>query len=125
MSIEFLEPEGLARSNHNSNCIQAGNLLFIGGQVSVDPDGQVVGKGDIRAQAQQVYDNITKVLEVGQCEGRPDWCVLIPTTGTSRTLQGRHAPRTHPRGPDELSGPPPSLLSCSRRREPGRSRLAD
>jgi enamine deaminase RidA (YjgF/YER057c/UK114 family) len=41
-------------------------LLFIAGQTAADANGNVVGKGDIEAQARQVFENIKAVLrEVG------------------------------------------------------------
>jgi len=40
-----------------------GNLLFISGQVSFDAGGNLVGKGDFRAQAVQSLDNLVAVLE--------------------------------------------------------------
>jgi enamine deaminase RidA (YjgF/YER057c/UK114 family) len=42
---------------------QGGKLLFIAGQTASDKDGNVVGKGDIRAQARQVFDNLRTVLK--------------------------------------------------------------
>ena len=39
-----------------------GTLLFIAGQVAVDASGQVVGKGDIERQAEQVFRNLGAVL---------------------------------------------------------------
>lgn len=35
---------------------------FVAGQVSSDEDGNLVGKGDFRAQARQVYANVGKAL---------------------------------------------------------------
>ena len=40
-----------------------GSLLFIAGQTAVDASGQVVGKGDITRQAEQVFENLRAVLE--------------------------------------------------------------
>jgi len=37
-------------------------LLFISGQLATDSDGQVVGVGDIRAQARAVFANLALVL---------------------------------------------------------------
>ena len=42
---------------------QGGKLLFIAGQTASDKDGNVVGKGDIRAQAAQVFANLKTVLK--------------------------------------------------------------
>jgi len=46
-----------------SQAIKAGNLLFIAGQTAVDAQGNIVGVGDPAAQARQVYENITALLE--------------------------------------------------------------
>jgi enamine deaminase RidA (YjgF/YER057c/UK114 family) len=40
-----------------------GKLLFIAGQTASDKDGNVVGKGDIKAQTQQVFANLKAVLK--------------------------------------------------------------
>ncbi len=50
---------------HYSNSIRtvAGPLLFIAGQVGMDVDGNVVGVGDIRAQATQTLENIRMIVE--------------------------------------------------------------
>ncbi len=42
--------------------IKLGNLLYISGQVAVDPDGNIVGKGDIKAQTRKVFENIEAIL---------------------------------------------------------------
>ena len=42
--------------------IKLGNLLYISGQVAVDPDGNIVGKGDIKAQTRKVFENIEVIL---------------------------------------------------------------
>ena len=38
-------------------------MLFIAGQTASDKEGNVVGKGDIKAQTRQVFQNIKAVLE--------------------------------------------------------------
>ncbi len=40
-----------------------GKVLFIAGQTAVDEKGSVVGKGNIEAQATQVFENIKAVLK--------------------------------------------------------------
>ena len=40
-----------------------GELLFVSGQLAMDENRQLVGKGDIRAQTKQVLENIKKVLD--------------------------------------------------------------
>ena len=39
-----------------------GQLVHLKGQVSLDREGQVVGKGDMRAQVRQTLENIKAVL---------------------------------------------------------------
>jgi len=42
---------------------QGGKLLFIAGQTASDKDGNVVGKGNIVAQTEQVFSNMKAVLK--------------------------------------------------------------
>ncbi|HEY5906899.1 MAG TPA: RidA family protein [Vicinamibacteria bacterium] len=39
-----------------------GKHVFVSGQVSLDPEGNLVGKGDLQAQARQVYANLRTAL---------------------------------------------------------------
>ena len=39
-----------------------GKRIFVSGQVAWGPDGKVVGAGDMRAQAEQVFRNLTAIL---------------------------------------------------------------
>jgi 2-iminobutanoate/2-iminopropanoate deaminase len=45
-----------------SPAIKAGNLLFISGQIPVDPATGALVQGDIAAQADQVMRNLTAIL---------------------------------------------------------------
>jgi reactive intermediate/imine deaminase len=48
-----------------SQAIRAGGLLFLAGQMPVDPHtAAVMGEGDIRTQAHQTFENIKAVLAV-------------------------------------------------------------
>jgi 2-iminobutanoate/2-iminopropanoate deaminase len=42
--------------------MEGGRLLYIAGQVARDAEGNVLGTGDIRLQAQQVFQNLRHVL---------------------------------------------------------------
>ncbi len=46
-----------------SQAIQAGNFLFLSGQIPLDPKTGELVKGDIRQQTKQVLQNIKGVLE--------------------------------------------------------------
>ena len=39
------------------------NLVFVGGQVSIDQNGNVIGEGDIEIQTRTTFQNITRVLD--------------------------------------------------------------
>jgi 2-iminobutanoate/2-iminopropanoate deaminase len=46
-----------------SQAIQAGNFLFLSGQIPLDPKTRELVEGDIRLQTRQVLENIKGVLE--------------------------------------------------------------
>jgi 2-iminobutanoate/2-iminopropanoate deaminase len=46
-----------------SQAIQAGNFLFLSGQIPLDPASGELVKGDIREQARRVLENLKGVLE--------------------------------------------------------------
>ncbi len=45
-----------------SQATRAGNLLFIGGAVGLNAKGELVGKGDIRAQTRQALENVKAIV---------------------------------------------------------------
>src|ERR1700716_1145680 len=61
---DFLKPDGLSPANGYSHVIVAepGKVVFIAGQVANDHDGKLVGKGDLRAQTVQVFENLKLAL---------------------------------------------------------------
>lgn len=46
-----------------SHATLAGNTLYVGGAVAMNAKGEIVGKGDIRAQTEQVLENIKALVE--------------------------------------------------------------
>ena len=57
-------PEVKAVANYKiATRYEGGQLLYISGQVARDTDGNVVGKGDMRTQARQVFQNLRQVLQ--------------------------------------------------------------
>jgi enamine deaminase RidA (YjgF/YER057c/UK114 family) len=46
-----------------AQAVRAGDFLFLTGQVAIDPQGQIVGVGDVVAQARQIFENIKCILE--------------------------------------------------------------
>ena len=64
MKTEFLNPPGLCPTFGWTHVVTAvgGKTVSISGQVSVNARGEVVGKGDLKAQTQQTYENIKIAL---------------------------------------------------------------
>ena len=64
----FLNPSGLSAPRGYSHVaeIPAGSrVLYISGQVPLDSAGRVIGRGDFRAQARQVFRNLRTALAAG------------------------------------------------------------
>ena len=48
-----------------SHLVAVGRLLITAGQVALDADGNIVGKGDAAAQTVQAFENLRRVLAAG------------------------------------------------------------
>jgi reactive intermediate/imine deaminase len=46
-----------------SQAIRSGNTIYLSGQIPLNPKTMELAKGDIRAQARQVFDNLAAVAE--------------------------------------------------------------
>ncbi len=55
--------EGQGLDNDVSMAVRAGNRVFLRGQTGMDLDGNIVGVGDARAQAEQAMRNVRQLLE--------------------------------------------------------------
>lgn len=53
-----------ARTAGFAMATRIGDTVYVAGQVAQDPDGKLVGAGDMAAQARQVFANIEAVLAV-------------------------------------------------------------
>jgi len=45
-----------------SAAVRAGDFAFVSGQVATDERGEIVGEGDVEAQAEQCFANIDRLL---------------------------------------------------------------
>lgn len=50
-----------------SHAVQGAGLIFVSGQVALDPEGSVVGVGDMAEQARQAFRNLGAVLAAANC----------------------------------------------------------
>ena len=48
-----------------SQAVRAGQLLFVSGQVPLDPASGTIVDGDVAVQARRVLDNLGAILEAG------------------------------------------------------------
>ena len=65
MSKEIFNPPTLMKPVGYSHVakITGGTLVYIAGQVSADASGQLVGEGNLEAQAEQVFKNLKAAVE--------------------------------------------------------------
>ena len=67
-SVEYLNPEGLHRNPAYSQAVvSTGDVktVYVGGQNAVNASGEVIGKGDMEAQAEQIFKNLETALAGG------------------------------------------------------------
>ncbi len=67
-SVKHLNPEGLHKNPAYSQAVATtGDVktVYVGGQNAVDVSGEVIGKGDIKAQAEQIFKNLETALAGG------------------------------------------------------------
>jgi len=64
VSANFINPEGTHRPAGYTHVVEvtAGRPVFISGQVALDGAGELVGPGDVAAQARQVFENLQAAL---------------------------------------------------------------
>jgi reactive intermediate/imine deaminase len=65
MTLQVIQPTTVHDTTAYSyaHAVRMGDLIFVAGQVARDVKGNLVGKGDIRAQIEQVFENLKAVLE--------------------------------------------------------------
>jgi enamine deaminase RidA (YjgF/YER057c/UK114 family) len=63
--VKYINPEGLPKNPAFTNVITVtgpAKTVYIGGQDAVDASGAIVGKGDLKAQTEQILKNIQAAL---------------------------------------------------------------
>ena len=61
----FVKSDTLPPSPGYSQAVEVrpGRVIYVAGQVALDRTGKLVGEGDMRAQAEQVFQNLKAALE--------------------------------------------------------------
>ena len=64
-SRQHLNPPTVStpRGYSHAVVVTGGKTIYLSGQISVDRTGKLVGEGNLKAQAQQVFENLKAVLE--------------------------------------------------------------
>lgn len=64
MTVELVNPEGIVKpDSYYQLAIAAGSrTVFLSGQIAQDENGNLVGAGDLAAQAEQAYLNVATAL---------------------------------------------------------------
>ena len=91
MKKQYLNPKELTTPRFYTHAVTAegtGKLVHVSGQVSWDASGNVVGKGDMRAQSEQVFNNVGAALKAAGA----GWDDVIKMNGY---MVGMHAERVN------------------------------
>ena len=106
MHVTRLNPDTVAApigSYSHAVRVEAGDTvwIYVSGQIAFDAGGTLVGMGDLRAQTEQVYENLARVLEANGATFAD--VVKIQTFFTtledlagSREVRGRYLPADPP-----------------------------
>jgi enamine deaminase RidA (YjgF/YER057c/UK114 family) len=73
MKTEYQNPKDLSKPGSYTHVVSvagAAKLVYVSGQVAWGADGSVVGKGDMRAQSEQVFENLGHALRAAGCGWR-------------------------------------------------------
>lgn len=92
MRKQYLQPKELFHSpyfTHTVTLSGEAKIVYVSGQVSFDRDGSVVGKGDMRAQAEQVFKSLAHNLRAAGAT----WSDVVKLNGYMVRLNAEHVSR--------------------------------
>ena len=80
--VQYINPDTLNKNPAFTNVVVASGpvrTVYIGGQDAIDASGTIVGKGDLKAQTEQILQNIQIALAAGgaQLEHVVKWNLYI------------------------------------------------
>jgi enamine deaminase RidA (YjgF/YER057c/UK114 family) len=102
-NLVFRNPDGLSKPTGYTYVVEArrGRTIYISGQVALDANGELVGRGDFEAQCVQVFENLKACLAAA---GTDFNCVVklgfyfkdISNVGIARAVRDRYLNTAHP-----------------------------
>ena len=80
--VQYLNPDSLHKNPAFTNVVVVSGpvkTIYIGGQDAVDASGNIIGKGDLKAQTEQILKNIQAALAAGgaQPEHVVKWNIYV------------------------------------------------
>ncbi len=113
--VERINPEGMTQPTAYHHLVKVGNLLFIAGQVALDPKGNLVGENDMKAQVRQVLENLKTVLASQGADYSNVVRINIFTTDIGRFREAADVREDYFRG----NPPASTLVQIARLASPG------
>jgi enamine deaminase RidA (YjgF/YER057c/UK114 family) len=80
--VKYMNPDSLPKNPAFTNVVTVTGpvkTVYVGGQDAIDPSGAIVGKGDLKAQIEQILKNIQAALAAGgaQLEHVIKWNIYV------------------------------------------------
>src|SRR3990172_10295211 len=103
--VQYLNPETLNKNPAFTNVVVVSGhvkTVYVGGQDAVDASGAIIGKGDLKAQTEQILQNIQEALAAGgaQLEHVVKWNLYVlqgqPLNAGFEVFQRVWGNRPHP-----------------------------
>ena len=117
--LELIDPEDLPTPESYTHVVSAtgSRLVFVAGQVAEDADGNLVGAGDLAAQARQAFANVGRCLAAAGAvpEQVARITIYVSDTGPSTCPTSRR-PGSRSWA---ITGPPTPSWACRRWPSPG------
>ena len=90
MSAQFSNPSTLCKTHGWSHVVttSGGKTIHISGQTGIDANGNIVGKGDLKRQTEQTFENLRLALEAAGAT----WRDVVVTRLYVVNLKPEHVP---------------------------------
>jgi enamine deaminase RidA (YjgF/YER057c/UK114 family) len=99
----FINPPSLVKPTGYTHVVVApdGRTVYIAGQVAFDSTGQVIGAGDFRAQAEQVFRNLRQALSsvggsLADIAKTTTYITDVKNVAVLREVRSKHLDPSHP-----------------------------